>query len=55
MFVLDGGLTLLCEALDAQRLAAGDSFVIPAGLPHALAECSEDVELLEVTLPAGKP
>lgn len=52
MFVLAGGLTLRCDGKRAERLTAGDSFVIPAGLWHELDQCSEDIELLEVCLPA---
>ena len=51
-FVLGGAATLQCEGRDEDRLAAGDSFVVPAGLGHRLRECSEDLELLEVFLPA---
>ena len=52
MFVLAGGLTLRCDGKRAERLTAGDSFVVPAGLWHELDQCSEDIELLEVCLPA---
>jgi quercetin dioxygenase-like cupin family protein len=51
-FVLGGAATLQCEGLDDERLAAGDSFVVPARLGHRLRECSEDLDLLEVSLPA---
>ncbi|HEX2570519.1 MAG TPA: cupin domain-containing protein [Polyangia bacterium] len=51
-FVLDGGVTLQAEGRGAERLAAGDSVVVPAGMRHALAEPSPELELLEVTLPA---
>ena len=50
-FVLGGTMTLHADGRDPQPLSAGDSFVVPAGTRHALAECSEDFELLEVTLP----
>jgi len=49
-FVLDGSATLACEG--THRLAAGDAVTIPAGLPHALGDCTDDLSLLEVTLPA---
>ena len=49
-FVLAGGATLRCNG--AHRLAPGDAYVIPAGMPFALDECSGDLALLEVTLPA---
>jgi quercetin dioxygenase-like cupin family protein len=53
LFALDGGVTLQVEGRGAERLAAGDSVVVPAGMPHALTEPSADLELLEVTLPAA--
>jgi len=52
-FVLRGAARLRCEGRDPDPVGAGDSFVIPAGLSHGLSECSEDLELLEVALPAG--
>jgi len=52
VFVLMGATTLECEGRHPQRLAAGDAFVVPAGLAHSLADCSDDLELLEVALPA---
>jgi mannose-6-phosphate isomerase-like protein (cupin superfamily) len=50
-FVLDGTATL--EAEGRHRLAPGDAATIPAGMAYALADCSDDLALLEVTLPAG--
>jgi len=38
---------------DTGRIAAGDAFVVPAHLPHALGACSDDFELLEVSLPGA--
>lgn len=52
LFVLDGGVTLQAEGREVERLAAGDSVVVPAGMQHALAEPSAQLELLEVALPA---
>ncbi len=52
-FVLRGAATLRCEERAPDPVRAGDAFVIPAGLGHGVAECSEDLELLEVTRPAG--
>jgi quercetin dioxygenase-like cupin family protein len=52
-FVLRGAATLRCSGRDPERLAEADAFVVPSGLPYALTECSEDVELLEVTLPGA--
>lgn len=53
LFVLQGATTLHCEGREAQQLQPGDSFVVPASMQHALTDCSDDVELLEVTLPAA--
>jgi quercetin dioxygenase-like cupin family protein len=49
-FVLEGTTLLRCEGKE-RALGAGDSFVVPAGLTHALADCSSELELLEVALP----
>ncbi|MBC8220956.1 MAG: cupin domain-containing protein, partial [Proteobacteria bacterium] len=51
-FILDGGLTLICEGLGSQRMEAGDSCVIPAQQRHSLTDCSDNLELLEATFPA---
>ncbi|MFQ5669102.1 MAG: cupin domain-containing protein [Acidobacteriota bacterium] len=53
VFVLDGTATLRSRQHGTRRLAAGDSFVVPATLPHAVVECSDDVQLLQVALPAA--
>lgn len=55
VFVLAGALTLRCDGKRAERLSTGDSFVIPGGLWHELDQCSEDLELLEVCMPADLP
>ena len=52
-FVLGGTAVLHAQGREALRLCEGDSLVIPAGLPHALAESSDDLQLLEVALPAS--
>ena len=52
MFVLQGELTLNCKGQDA-RLAARDSFVVPPDTEHELREYSNDLQLLEVTVPAS--
>jgi hypothetical protein len=36
----------------AHALTKGDAYVIPPHLKTALTDCSEDLELLEVSLPA---
>lgn len=53
LFVLSGALTLARAQAGDERLGAGDAVVIPPGVPHALAGCSQDLELLEVTLPGS--
>lgn len=55
LFVLEGGATLQVEGRAPERVEAGDSFVIPAGMKHALADCAPGLELLEVSLPAALP
>ena len=52
-FVLEGGMTLRRSEGDDERLGAGDAFVVPASMGTAFADCTEDLELLEVALPAG--
>jgi len=52
LFVLAGGAVLKAEGRAAERLAAGDAVTMPAKLAHSLSECSADLELLEVALPA---
>jgi hypothetical protein len=49
--VLEGAMRLDAEGRHA--LAAGDAVAIPGGMDYALAECSADLALLEVTLPAA--
>ena len=51
-FLLAGSATL-DHAGAAQALGPADAFVIPAGEPWGLSGASEDLELLEVMLPAG--
>ena len=50
-FVLQGNLTLEGANQPVQQLGAGDAFVVPPGMPVCYAAPSEDVELLEVSLP----
>jgi len=49
-FVLHGGLELEHAGDGRERLAAGDAFVLPAGMRHAFHARSSDLELLEVAL-----
>lgn len=51
-FVMSGQMRLEAEET-AQDLSAGDAFVIPPGLKTRYAEPSEDLELLEVSLPGA--
>ncbi len=53
LFVLDGGVTLRRAGEVDERLQPGDSFTMPARQPFALIDRSDDLELLEVALPAG--
>jgi quercetin dioxygenase-like cupin family protein len=50
LFTLAGAVTLDCKG--GRRLVPGDAAVIPAGLDHAFADPSADLELLEIDLPA---
>ncbi len=57
LFVLSGTVGLATPAIDMRteglvRLGQGDSASIPGALPWALRDCSPDLELLDVTLPA---
>lgn len=50
-FVMDGGMTLEGEGKQPFRLTAGDAFVIPPGMSTRYSDPTDDVELLEVSLP----
>ncbi len=52
-FVMEGGMTLRGPGGDSQDLAAGDAFVIPPDTRTVYANCSSDLELLEVALPGA--
>lgn len=51
-FLLAGSATLRGAGQDAHALTEGDAFVIPPRMKTALTECSADLQLLEVSLPA---
>ena len=51
-FVMEGTLTLEGEGCDPYPLEAGDAFVIPPDMKTRYADVSDDLELLEVSLPA---
>ena len=50
-FVMAGNVTLQGEGRDPHALEAGDAFVIPPGMHTRLSDPSDDLELLEVSLP----
>lgn len=50
-FVMTGQVTLQGEGREPYRLEQGDAFVIPPGMLTRLGDPSDDIELLEVTLP----
>lgn len=50
-FVLEGEMTLEGEGKDPYRLSAGDAFVIPPDMKTRYSDPSDDLELLEVSLP----
>ena len=50
-FVMNGTMTLKGEEQMAQKLEAGDAFVVPPGMMTSYTNCSNDLELLEVALP----
>ena len=50
-FLRSGALTLRVEGHPPEPLAAGDAFVLPPGLHTGIEAPSDDLEILEVTLP----
>ena len=50
-FVLEGGMTLHVPERKTRALRAADAFVLPPGLRSAYERCTDDLELLEVSLP----
>ena len=52
-FVLSGSLTLDVDGRGARAVAPGSSFVLPRTDSYAFTDCSSDLELLEVALPAA--
>lgn len=50
-FVMAGSMTLEGEGRDPVRLEVGDAFVIPPQMKTRYSEASEDLELIEVSLP----
>ena len=54
-FVMAGHMTLHGQGKDPYRLEPGDAFVIPPGMATRYADPSDDLELLEVSLPGAVP
>jgi len=52
-FVMKGSVTLEGEGRDPYPLEAGDACVIPPGMKTCLSAPSDDIEMLEVTLPGN--
>jgi quercetin dioxygenase-like cupin family protein len=50
-FVMEGTMVLNGEGKEPYALEPGDAFVIPPGMQTKYSEMSEDLELLEVSLP----
>jgi quercetin dioxygenase-like cupin family protein len=50
-FVMEGKMLLKADGSDIKDLKAGDAFVIPPGLEYKMMERSQNLELLEVSLP----
>lgn len=50
-FVMEGTMTLEGEDEEPGELTSGDAFVIPPGKATRYSSCSDQLELLEVTLP----
>lgn len=51
VYTLKGWVELEFEGSETLRLEAGDSVYIPGGLPHNELRTSDDVEILEVSVP----
>jgi len=52
VYILKGWIDLEFEPGKTCHLGAGDSVMIPGGLPHQETATSDDMELIEVSLPA---
>jgi len=50
---MEGRMTLVGEGRKASALEAGDAFVIPPDMKTRYADASDDLELLEVSLPGA--
>jgi quercetin dioxygenase-like cupin family protein len=55
-YVLDGGATLIVEGKPDQELKAGDSYAVPAGIPHDVKTGDKGLKLMAVyVVEDGKP
>ena len=52
VYMLRGWVDLEFEHGKTVRFVAGDSFMIPGGLPHQEVRTSDDFEIVEVSVPA---
>ena len=52
-FVMSGAMTLHGEGKEPYRVEPGDAFVIPPGMATRYADPSDDLELMEVSLPGA--
>ena len=52
VYILKGWVDLEFEGGRKARFGAGDSVMIPGGMPHQETATSEDLELVEVSVPA---
>ena len=52
VYLLRGSIDLEFEGTGLVRLEAGDSVMIPGGLPHQEVHTSPDMEILEISVPA---
>ena len=52
VYVLKGWVDLEFAAGKKMRFGAGDSVMIPGGLPHQETATSDDLEIVEVSVPA---
>ncbi|MGB3278449.1 MAG: cupin domain-containing protein [Pseudorhodobacter sp.] len=52
-YVMSGEMTLRGEGKNPYRLTMGDAFVIPPGMVTQYSHASQDLQLLEVTLPGN--
>jgi len=50
---MEGQMNLSAEGHETTTLKAGDAFVIPPGLIYKLGSISDNLELLEVSLPGS--